>query len=477
MKTAIIALLGLTVPKTPSQYDNDTELEIVSGKYINATHALLSAGGVDRYILLGTAQSIAKQQESDVIGGLARERQAEFVETPKDDLQKIFSVTIDQLKGLEKQGYEHVVIDMTHSFRDSVMMSLMATMVSQAIYPLTISLIYAQEVKQYEHYRFKSVDEEILGAANIAMLFTTFTTTLRVPPLLTKTLIYDELSSLSNHLVSNQFKEIYDSDIPELKKTLQAYKQPLSFMGDHYTTLLKMIEEIAQTKEKKTYEQFLFFSKFFLDKSYYLQASTYLIESITYYVADILKGLGWIDFDVHDYEKQQLIVNLLKMNPKIEAFRFPNPYTLDINYQRFKEFADLRDSVAEIRHNLAHININKEYVDIDTTLPAFLKIYADLIDAGVLKELESSDARKESTVRYRLEQLNLEHRQLYGSQNDDSFTKLEKIFKKYEDGTLDQITQIDQRLSGDFCKKHRKEYQQLNKLKKNKILIISETLS
>jgi hypothetical protein len=207
-----------------------------------------------------------------------------------------------------------------------------------------------------------------------------------------------------------------------------------------------------------------------------LQASTYLIESITYYVADILKGLGWIDFDVHDYEKQQLIVNLLKMNPKIEAFRFHNPYTLDINYQRFKEFADLRDSVAEIRHNLAHININKEYVDIDTTLPAFLKIYADLIDTGVLKELEGSDARKESTVRYRLEQLNLEHRQLYGRQNDDSFTKLEKIFERYEDGTLYKMTHIDQRLSGDFCKKHRKEYQQLKKLKKNKILIISETL-
>jgi hypothetical protein len=472
MKTAIIALLGLTVPETTSRYDNDTELAMASGEYINATHALLSADGVDRYILLGTAKSIEKHRKSEVIAGLVRETGAEFVETPKDDLQKIFSVTIDLLKELEEKGYGRVVIDLTHSFRDNVMTSLMATMVSQAIYPLKISLNYAQEIERFKHYRFKSVDEEILGASNMATLFTTFTTTLRVPPLLTKTLIYDELSTLSDHLVSNQFREIYDRDLPRLKETLLQYRSALSFLGDHYEKLLEMVESIEATKEREVYEQFLFFAEFFLDKSYYLQASTYLIESITYYLGYSLKRCGWIDFDCDSYEKQQILVNLLRFNVKSDEFNFPNPYALEINYRVFRKFAELRESVADIRHNLAHINITKTYSEIGEALAKYIERYKELIEESLFENLDNSERNKNKTLSYRLQRLDRIHKNLHTGHSN--IPKLKTVFEKFDNDELSKLTHIDWKISHKFCQKHEAEYRKLMDLQWRNIYMVEE---
>ena len=209
----------------------------------------------------------------------------------------------------------------------------------------------------------------------------------------------------------------------------------------------------------------------FVKKDYFLHSSTYLIEAITLYIGKSLKKQGYINFDVDEYANAQKIVNLIKFQPDLKNFNFPNEYFVDINYKTFLRFANLRDKVANIRHNLAHINMTQSYGEIKKELTELIKEFKFLIDKEVLFNLDTSENKKINTVRFKIEQYQNKLKN-FKLNSKVSVPKIETVFERYKNNELDKlqaILKID-----DLIKFLAKNESKLNKLfedKKNKIFL------
>jgi hypothetical protein len=132
----------------------------------------------------------------------------------------------------------------------------------------------------------------------------------------------------------------------------------------------------------------------------------------------------------------------------------------------------LRDDVAKIRHNLAHINLTKEYGKIDTTLLKLIRKYKRLIAERPFDHLENSDAKKSLTLKYKFDSMKRLHEKLHeGSSNVPS---LSTLFKRYRNGDLDKLTHIDWEKSYEFCKEHDAEYRKLKQLQWRNIYMVEE---
>jgi hypothetical protein len=145
-------------------------------------------------------------------------------------------------------------------------------------------------------------------------------------------------------------------------------KKRIFFIKPLLQELLEMLTRIEETKNKDNYKKFLFFANVFLEKDYYLHASTYLIESISLYVEKVLKELNYANFDISEYKRQQLIMDFFKLNNKNENFKFPHLNFLNDNSKIIKEYENIKKNVANIRNSLAHINVNREYKNIKKEL-------------------------------------------------------------------------------------------------------------
>jgi len=466
----ILSLLGLSVYDTKSRYENSTNFKINKGDFVNSTDVLLHSFEDEKFIFLGTDRS--KEVHEEKFSELIAKRDVQFIEYDQHDLNDIF---IKIMNTLIENRDEKIVFDITHSFRDSVIMSVISTIISQIVYRRDISMIYAKEVEKFKVYRYELVSEDILNTSNIATILSTFLSTFKVPSLNSKYELYTILNDFSTHLVSNQFKDIYEKDIPALEGFIKENKEKLFFIEPLLDKLGDLLKNIKETKTKNTYEQFIFFSELFYHKDYFLHSSTYLIEAITYHIGAVFKELHYITFDVIDYENQQKIVSLLKLNYNTKDFNFPNEYFVDINIEMFNKFYLLREKVAKIRHNLAHINIYQDYGTIERDLKNAIVEYNSLVDSKILYTLDKTLDRKKETVKYKLEQYYVRTKK-YNKINQ-SFSKLEKIINKHNDNKLSDLTnyKIDQ--LSNFIKKNKDEIQNLFDAKKNRKLLPNGTSS
>jgi len=464
----ILSLLGISVfADSKSKYQNNTNLSIKIGEYINSIHVLLENYPNEKFIFLGTKEAI--QKHKDVFKNLIDDRNVSFEEINGNDLNSIFLSIINILI---KYKDEKIIFDITHSFRDTVLMSVISTIVSQSIYNPNIEMIYAKEIERFKLYQYELVSEEILNTSNIAIILSTFLDTLRVPNLKSKYQLNSILSDFSNHLLSNQFKNIYETDIPSLKGFIQTNQSHLFFAKPLLENLNEFILEIENTKSKDNYEKFLFFTKLFYKKNYFLHSATYLIEGITYYIAFTLKQLNYIEFDVDNYANQQKIVALLKFVPSMQDFNFPNEYFIDINYKVFKKFTSLRDKVAEIRHNLAHINIHQNYGEIKKELKNLIDEYENLIKNKELFNLDKTLDKKHCTIKYKLDQYKKQLNKY--SKVPNSNTKIDTFIKKYEDKKLSDLTTFEIDKLKNYLNKNYKEIRKLLDKKANYIYLVDD---
>ena len=466
-KKIVLSLLGLSVYDTTSYYKNNTMLSLKEGEFINSIEALLESFGDEKFIFFGTKESIEKHKDKFKVL-IEKNNHVEFKEYINGDLNDIF---IQIMNTLIKYQEEDIIFDITHSFRDSVIMSVISTMVSQIIYRPTISMIYAKELPkkgEEKQYQYTLVGDEFLNTANIATILSTFLSTFKVPPLNSKYKLYNILHSFSTHLVSNQFKDIYEHDIVDLKDFIHTKEEELFFVRPLLSELKTMIDDIEKVKLKRTSEQFIFFSKLFVEKDYFLHASTYLIEAISYYIGEVFFDLNYIDFEIDKYENQSKLVALLKLNYKEKDFNFPNQYFVDINIETFNKFYNLREKVAEIRHNLAHINIEQDYGNIKEKLEHSIEEFKSLLDERILYKLDKTEDKKKYTVKYKLKLLQEDANIL--NKQKSSFAKVDTIFDKYDKEKLSDLTLYDIEKLKNFCKNNISIYQKLAKAKQEREL-------
>ena len=470
MKKVIISLLGTSVYDKKSSYENNTDFNIKNGEFINSIHAFLESFSNDKFIFLGSKEAMQKHNENELFKKLFTKNDVTFEEIDTSDLNDIFIKIMHLL--INNQDKE-ILFDITHSFRDTVIMSVISTLVSQSVYISNIAMIYAKDMKNNNDicsdYRYETVSKDILGTSNIAFILTSFLNTLKVPPLV-NTELYSLLNDFSTHLISNQFKTVYESDIGNLEDYIKKYKNELFFVAPLFEELSTILTNIKETKEKANFEKFLFFSKFFHRRDYFLQSATYLIEAITYYIGYVFKELKYIDFEINEYENQQKIVKLLRLNYKSIDFCFPNDYFIDINIDAINRFNSLRNKIANIRHNLAHINIEKEYGNLGNELDVLIKEFKNLIGTKVLYSLDKKDNKKIYTVKYKLEQIVKKSKSLVKVQGQN-LPKLETLMKKHNENTINDLTQLDISKTKIFMKKYSDELQKLFELEEKRELL------
>jgi len=468
MEKVVISLLGLSV-KADSKplYRNNTDVELQDGYFINSIDVLLHSFSDNKFIFFGTKEAI--DQHKKVFNDLIANKKVEFVEFDDKNLNDIFYriITI-----IQENKDSHILFDITHSFRDSVIMSVLSTIISQIVYSPHIKMIYAKEIKRFQEYQYELVSEEILNTSNIAFILSSFISTLRIPSLSSKYELYEILHNFSNHLLSNQFNEIFKEDIGILKDYIQRNRENLFFVSNLLQEMEQMIQAIESIRDKALYEQFLFFSNFFLEKDYFLHSSSYLIEAIGLYIGHVLTELKIIDFDYTLYANQQKIKGLLNLQPSNNDFTFPNEYFVDINVKIIDEFYYLRNEVADIRNNLAHINVNQQYKDIKDRLSNAIKTFENLIEAEVLYKLDTTDKNKQYTVTYQLQAIQKEVKK-FKYPKATSVPKIQTIFERYEKGEIDKLQSLmDIKKLKNYINKNRDRIKALLDKQKNRELIL-----
>jgi hypothetical protein len=469
MQNIVISLLGLSVYPTKSNYQNNSSYDLQTGDFINSIDVLLNSFD-DKFIFFGTQESIKKHRDTfkDLI---AEKEDVNFIEYDSQNLNDIFQKIISTII---ENGDKDILFDITHSFRDSVIMSVISTIISQIVYNPNITMIYAKEEKKEKEkkYVYELVGDDILNTSNIAFILSSFVSTLRIPQLNSKYKLFEILNDFSIHLLSNQFKDIYEKDIISLESYVKENREKLFFVKDLLKKLEDIITNIKNIQDKDTYKQFLFFSEFFHCKDYYLHSVTYLIEAINYYIGLILTELKMINFDYNEYKNQTKIVSFLRLNPPKEDFNFPNEYFIDINVHIIDKFYNLREEVAKIRHNLAHININQDYGEIKEKLQNLIDEFSTLVENRILYNFDETEKNKTLTVKYNLEEYEKELKKL--TLNNQNPAKLQTTLKKYENNSLNDLTMFNQNKLQSFMDNNHNNISILFQHKEKRELLLKE---
>jgi len=477
MKKAIITILGTAGAKYNVElkkykaidmkeratyyFFNDKEL-----KYHN-TFPLLIEKYNKNYEIVALYTKEAKQVQKDILKlyNINYNFDDNFaIEDPNDD-KKFFSLINDAIK-----NYDEVIFDVSHGFRHLPLLAIIGLIVENIENSKKIKkILFAQEKIAFKEYVFIDL-KEYLNISNIALVLRSFLSTYKVPEIDMDENLYKVIKDFSIHLTSNQFSEIFNTDIELLKKELKNAKYKLFFVNELLEELEIFIKKIELIKDRSEYEQFLFFAKLFIEKGYLLHSSTYLIEGVTYYIAEALSKQNYIDFDITQYANQTKIVSLLKLNYSSKDFKFPNEYFISINIDKINKFYELRENIANIRHNLAHINISKTYDDIENELRKYILMFEELIEQRELYNFDKTLDKKKFTVKFLLEEYEKYIKNF--ANNQDGIPKLETIIKKYNEDSLNSLTVFNTSKLLNFCNTHYKDISELLKKKKDRECLI-----
>jgi hypothetical protein len=133
-----------------------------------------------------------------------------------------------------------------------------------------------------------------------------------------------------------------------------------------------------------------------------------------------------------EYSNQQTIVNFLK-GKKDNKFILPNDFFYDINHHIFSKFLLLREKVSDIRNNLAHINIDKDYNEI-YKIKDYIKSFEELIESKILENLDLTESNKKYTLTYLIDDFRKNIQDKF-----ENNSKLETIKYKYDLGEVDEL--------------------------------------
>ncbi len=383
--------------------------------------------------------------------------------------EKAFQAIFARINSILKK-YDKVIVDITHGFRHLPILMTINLIVENIQHVGKIEhLLFAKENEPYKEYEIIDL-KEYLDISNIALVIRSFLSTFKVPDLQIDYVLYDLLKDFSIHLTSNQFREIFENDIPSLQEEINLVKNDkLYFLKELLEEIEKLLLDIKSIQNAEDYEKFIYFSKLFVEKDYLLHSSTYLIEGITHYLNKVFDKQKLSTFDAKVYGEQQKLISLLRLNYSKKDFNFPHPYFVDINIEVFNELNTLRENIAEIRHNLAHINISKTYGELKRDIVKYIKELQKIIEEKKFYNLETEEVKKIYTVKYILEQ--------YASQGkkfvtNDSVPKLETLMRKYQEKTLENMTGIDLVGMKQFLQKNSEEINRLFKYKDDRQLLL-----
>ena len=380
----IVSILGLagtdqdgTIKTSKYSVSDDLTTLIKEGEYINATDALIKCNPQQNFILVGTDISISKQMK---ILDLDKQTNISIKKYSKTDINEVFNLVYEILKDIEN---EEIFFDITHSFRDTAIMSVLSTTIHEFVNNKKITIIFAKETENgYEYIQVN----EYLDISQMAFLLTSFHQTLNVPILQTKLSLYETMQNFSKQLFSNQINLIINETYPKLKHELQNQKNTSLTHMEHL--IEEVLEElkIFENLSKSPSQMFFELSKLMCSKNYLLIASTYLVEALPHYAYAHFKRLELIDEDF-DYYTATEVLNFINTGSPQKRLSIPHEYFYCSNATTFKQFSKLVKNVKEIRNNIAHINLQYDEKHIKFKLMKNILLYKKLIKTEKIFDL------------------------------------------------------------------------------------------
>ena len=362
-----------------SHYNVSSELHslLKEGQFFNATHALVQNNQKEKFIFFGTHKSFEYQEE-----WLPEESdQYHRIVMENSDPEKIFNLFYEAITSSD----ENVVFDITHSFRDLVIMSVVATIVTRFVLQKQIDIIYARQSERERTYTFVQ-EQSLLDISEWTYLLTTFKSTFNIPPVATINDpfgIYKSLRNFSLDLMGNRISALLEKSYPTLVVKLRLARkttlEPLRELTGEIIDELKVFDRIRIQKEG--YKKLYYFAEAMHKKHYHLITLTYLHEAIPYYLHDRLKKEGMFTDKRMDYafsgEVKKLLSNdnvliccdkKITINGSIEPLRY------------------LYNNIKEKRNNLAHLNPDYNY-DVEA-IDGYLNRFREIIfENDILKNV------------------------------------------------------------------------------------------
>ncbi|MCI0501630.1 MAG: TM1812 family CRISPR-associated protein, partial [Epsilonproteobacteria bacterium] len=267
-------------------------------KYINMLPLLIHSYSGD-YDIIALATKDAKSAQSLVLEHYEAEDMVCFCdisEQKENEYSEYFKMVNTLL-----EGYEEVVIDLSHGFRHLPLLTLIALIMQNINHQNKIKhILFAQEIQREEEYKIIDLIE-YLDLANLSFMLSTFNDNYTVSnnikfknELYTK--ISEELSQFSHHFLSNSLKPLMEGSlimniIEQLDKLKQ--EESISNFGDYIDEIINHLEEIKKLNEKQyEFEKLYELSQIMSKRGYLLNAITLLFEAIGFYCAASLKKIS-----------------------------------------------------------------------------------------------------------------------------------------------------------------------------------------
>ncbi len=333
--------------------------------FLNATQFLLQNFD-DRFVFIGTECAITFQKallEDDL-----KDKDVIFEKVSENDLDEIFEKIYSLL-----ESEDNVMLDVTHGFRHQPIMAIFASTLSQFLTRKSLKIIFAKEEKRFEKYQYVYLDDYI-EITQISLLLSGFIRTLNFIPI-------KQMKLLNNKVFENFSKSLLSNDLKGVEKNYQLLDKELKCLLKKeelrhlHKLIYKISEELSPFKEfdknSATYEKYLSLGKITVNKNYIVVALAYIFESFreycTYKFQPLLKDVKI----KQGYQTNTAVMDTIsnfKRNGKVNPIqkRYPNLY--QDNKMVFKRVSTIYKEIRELRNDLAHINLTKNFDDIKLML-------------------------------------------------------------------------------------------------------------
>jgi len=388
----IISMLGKAGEhngkKTTARYeDSESGGFIQSGTYINSTDALLQNYPNADFVLLGTKDSIDLQRKL-----LNFKNSVQTQEYDESHTEKMFN-TISQLL---HRCNDEIIFDITHSFRDAAMMSLLSVIISRFSSKKKIEIVFAKEIVQHKSYRYTKLNE-FLDISTLSFLISSFRQTYNVPDIGIGSSLYDTMKEFCADLHSNQINELLKHSLPKLQDEINSAKESLFTISFLIEELQEELVPFQKLKNEPIYLQYFHLATMMFEKNYHFATYAYLFESIPEYIFYHLQKRGFFVGVALDYDRSKKVVTII--NPEKLCIDLLPQKDLIFQSKAFvAPLFTLFKRIKEGRNDLAHIHKEKGYStnELENILNEYESI---VIQQDPLKDLESYAKYQEKTTK------------------------------------------------------------------------------
>lgn len=270
-------------------------------KYINMFSLLLdNKEHFNADFVVAIYTNLAKNKQKEMLEvEFGEDFQYKFDEKYLIENENNFYEVLKVINKVTQATQEESILDLTHGFRHLPILATISLISQNFQSNKNIKhILFAKEFKK-DGIDYEIIDlKEYLEIANLSIILENFSDNYTISSNVAFenvafAEIADNLRLISNHILANSFKKIYDENtLAKLITSLEALKLDEKLSSFNFQDILSHIKEIKNLENKQEYEKFFELSKMLSSKGYLLNAITLLYEASSLYCANAVENIS-----------------------------------------------------------------------------------------------------------------------------------------------------------------------------------------